>query len=268
MRCPNCESQLSPYAKQCDRCGEDIPAGQHLLEESGVVDPPTHTPGSSQSSPAACNGGYRFARIGDRFVAFALDSAFLFGLFAVADAWAIMRWGIFAGNELQLTTASLMAALTINALIFFLYGWLLEAACGATLGKALVGIRVVGTQGRGFVAACAVRNALRVVDGLGFYFLGFLVAACSGIRQRIGDIYAQTAVIEESFGIGIRVTAVIVLVGTLTGAGWALRRICSVDRSVHARHLNQVVLRIGTTTDSAYLRVARFTLDIHTSIAP
>jgi len=261
MQCPNCQSQLSPYAAQCDRCGEEIPAGQHLLEESGVVEPAAVAK-STASARGGNNGNYRFATLGDRFIAFALDTALLFGLFAIVDAWAFMRWGTVEGAELQLTTASLLMAITLNTTILFIYGWLLEAVCGATLGKALVGIRVVGSDGRGIFSSCAVRNALRVVDGIGFYLVGTLVASCSGIRQRIGDVFAQTAVVEESYGLGIRVSALIVLVATLAGAGYAVPRICSVDRSVHSRHLNQVVVRVGKNGNSAYFRVARYSVDV------
>jgi uncharacterized RDD family membrane protein YckC len=266
MQCPNCQSQLSPYAAQCDRCGEDIPAGQHLLEESGVVEPAAAVaPKSAASARGGSNGGYRFASLGDRFIAFALDMALMFGLFAIVDAWAFMRWGTVEGAELQLSTAALLMAVTLNTTILFLYGWLLEAVCGATLGKALVGIRVVGSDGCGIFRSCAVRNALRIVDGIGFYFVGTLVAACSGIRQRIGDLFAQTAVVEESYGIGIRITALIVLLATLAGAGYAVPRICSVDRSIHSRHLNQVVVRVGRTGNSAYFRVARYSVDVQAS---
>jgi uncharacterized RDD family membrane protein YckC len=264
MQCPNCQSQLSPYAGQCDRCGEEIPAGQHLLEESGVVEP---APAAKTSPPARSggNGEYRFASLGDRFIAFALDSAVLFGLFAIVDAWAFMRWGAVEGSELQLTTAAILMAILLNSTILFLYGWLFESVCGATLGKALVGIRVVGSDGRGIFRSCAVRNALRVVDGIGFYLLGALVAGCSGIRQRVGDVFAQTAVVEEGYGIGIRVSALIVLVATLAGAGYAVPRICAIDRSVHSRHLNQVVVRVGRKGNSAYFRVARYSVDVQAS---
>jgi len=264
MQCPNCQSQLSPYAGQCDRCGEEIPAGQHLLEESGVVEPTPAAEGKSAARPrAGVNGDYRFASLGDRFIAFALDSALLFGVFAIVDAWAFMRWGAVEGAELQLTTAAVLMAILLNSAILFLYGWLFESACGATLGKALVGIRVVGSDGRGILKSCAVRNALRVVDGIGFYILGALVAGCSSIRQRIGDLFAQTAVVEESYGIGIRIAALIVLAGTLAGAGYAVPRICAVDRSVHSRHFNRVVVRVGRNGNSAYFRVARYSVDVN-----
>ncbi len=267
MECPHCQSQISSSSKHCKRCGKAIPAGQYLLEEAGVIEPTPGTPTSpttASASPSTSRrktGHYRFARLGDRFIAFALDTALLFGLFAVADAWVFMRWGWVEGSELQLTTASLLIAITLNATILFLYGWLLEARFGATLGKAMVGIRVVGTRQHGALSAAAMRNVLRIMDGLGLYLVGTAVAVCSDVRQRIGDICAQTAVIEESFGIGIKVTAIVLWIATLVGAGWAVPRICSTNNPVHTRYLGQVVVRIGRTGNSAYVRIGRFTLD-------
>lgn len=269
MECPFCQSQTSPYSKQCDCCGEAIPPGQHLLAESGILEEPGMAePASGAPSaarppaPVRQTTRYRFARLGDRLIAFVLDTALLFGLFAIVDAWIFMRWGVIDGTELQLTTASLLIALILNATILFLYGWLMEAACGATLGKAMVGIRVVGTKQRGRFSACALRNVLRIVDGLGFYLVGTVAAACSSSRQRLGDLYAQTAVIEEGFGIGIRVAAIVLWVATLAGAGYAVPRICAVNHALHTRYLNQVVVRVGSTGNSAYFRVAHFTVDV------
>jgi uncharacterized RDD family membrane protein YckC len=263
MECPHCHGQVSSHAKHCKRCGGAIPSGQYLLEEIGLTKPaPVVTNTVAASAPARTNR-YRFARLGDRFIAFALDLALLFGLFAIVDAWAFMRWARFDANELQLTAASLVLAITLNATILFLYGWLLEATCGATLGKVLVGIRVVRTTQGGALAACAVRNLLRIVDGLGFYLVGTAVAACSDVRQRIGDICAHTAVIEEKFGVAAKVCAVVLWIATFAGAGWAVPRICSANNQVQAPYLNQVVVRIGRTGNSAYLRIASFTLDVH-----
>ena len=264
MECPHCHGQVSSHAKHCKRCGGAIPTGQHLLEECGLTKPSRAVATTSAVSPSVrTSGRNRFARLGDRFIAFVLDLALLFGLFAIVDAWAIMRWGRFDATELQLTAASLVIATTLNAIILFLYGWLLEAACGATLGKVLVGIRVVRTTQQGALAACAVRNLLRIVDGLGFYLVGTAVAACSEVRQRIGDICAHTAVIEENFGIAARVSAIVLWVVTLAGAGWAVPRICSADNPVQTRYLSQVVVRIGRTGNSTYFRIASFTLDVH-----
>lgn len=268
MECPCCQSQVRPAAKICQVCGEPIPPGQYLLEESGVIEPAENSGAApAGSAPARNSGRYRFARLGDRFIALLLDTAILFGLFAILDAWIFMRWGIVDGTELQLTTASLLIAITFNGFLLFLYGWLLEAVCGATLGKVMVGIRVVGTAQRGPFAACAVRNVLRIVDGLGLYLVGMVTAACSGVHQRIGDIYAQTAVIEESFGKAIRGTAVVLWVAILACAGWAVPRICSNNRALPTPYLSKVVVRVGKTGNSAYFKVARFSVDVQLASA-
>lgn len=261
MECPHCHRQTSPSSKHCKRCGGAIPSSQYLLEEAGVVEPSSPATVSA-SAPARNATRYRLARLGDRFIAFALDTALLFGLFAVADAWVFMRFGWVDGSELQLTTAALLIAVVLNATILFLYGWLLEAAWGATLGKAMVGIRVVSTTEHSSVSASAVRNLLRIVDGLCFYLVGTAVAACSNIRQRIGDICAQTAVIEESFGIGIRLTAIVLWIAILAGAGWAVPRICTANDPIQTPYLGQVVVRVGRSGNAAYFRVARFTADV------
>ncbi|HKW17116.1 MAG TPA: RDD family protein [Terriglobales bacterium] len=265
MRCPNCESQVSPNATQCDRCGEDIPSGQHFLEESGVVEPAPVKPSRQATTPARNERDYRFASLGDRFLAFVFDLIILFGVFAVIDAWTFMRWSRFEGAEMQLTTAALLVAIILNATVLFLYEWLLEATFGATLGKILVGIRVVGSEGRAFFSACAFRNLLRIVDGLGFYVAGALVAACSNVHQRIGDFFAGTAVVEENFGTGLRVAAAVLFLAILGGAGWAVPRVCAVDRSVQNHHLDQVIVRVGKTSNSAYVRVAGLSVNVQTT---
>jgi uncharacterized RDD family membrane protein YckC len=234
------------------------------LEESGIVEPGENAP-SALARPKARirnSGQYQCARLGDRFIAFVLDLAILFGLFAVVDAWAFMRWGMVDGTELQLTAASLAFAITTNVLILFLYGWLMEALCGATVGKVIIGLRVVGTSARGPFAACALRNALRIVDGIGFYLVGTVSAACSGVRQRLGDVYAQTAVIEESFGRAIRVTALVLWVGILAGAGWAVPRICASNKALETPFLGQVIVRVGKSGNSAYFKVASLSVDV------
>jgi len=264
MQCPHCHSQVRDEAKHCKNCGGAIPSSQHLLEDCGLADPPPTVASAKLPTPVRTSSRPRLATLGDRFIAFVLDIALLFGLFAIVDAWVFMRWGVFDGNELQLTAASLVMAVTLNTTMLFFYGWLLEATWGATLGKALVGIRIVRTSDRGCYSACAVRNVLRIVDGLGCYLVGTAVAACSDVRQRIGDICGHTAVVEEKFGIGVRLTAMVLWVVTLAGAGWTVPRICSANKSEPTRYLSHVVVRIGKTENSAYVRIADLTFDVHT----
>jgi len=269
MECPFCQRQIAAYSKQCKQCGRAIPLGQYLLEESGIVEP---TSSASLGGPAKRAPGtqeqYRYARLGDRFIAFVLDTAFLFGLFALVDSWAFMRWGSVEGNELRLTTASLLIAITMNAALLFLYGFLLEVAWGATLGKAMVGIKVAGAGRPRSMSNWALRNVLRVIGGLGFYQVGTAVAACSAARQRVGDIYGRTVVIEESFASSIRVAVVVLWIASLAGAGWAIPRICSVNRFAPPPYLSQVLIRVGRNESLAYLTVGSLSLNVQFASNP
>lgn len=269
MECPFCQRQTAAYSKQCKHCRKAIPPGQYLLEESGIIEP-TSPPsfGSSGESAAGAQGRYRFARLGDRFIAFVLDTAFLFGLFTIVDAWAFMRWSWVEGTELQLTTASLLVAVTLNASLLFLYGFLLEAVWGATLGKAMVGIKVEGTTRPRSFSACAVRNSLRIIDGLGFYLVGAVVAGCSRVRQRVGDVYGRTAVIEKSFGRSVRVAAIVLWIADLAMAGWAVPSICSVDRFVRPLYLSQIIIRVGRSGNLAYFQVGGLTVNVQLTSTP
>lgn len=91
--------------------------------------------------------------------------------------------------------------LWVAAISYFV---LLEALFGQTAGKAAVGIRVTGLDGRRASARqILVRNVLRPVDWLpGLYFLGALVARISGGRQRIGDHLAGTLIVPASAALG------------------------------------------------------------------
>ncbi len=87
--------------------------------------------------------------------------------------------------------------------LFFLlaiiaYFVLLEGSFGATIGKRIVRVRVVGTDGgRITVAQSAVRNALRVVDSLpALNIVGIVLILTSPQKARFGDRVARTRVIR------------------------------------------------------------------------
>jgi uncharacterized RDD family membrane protein YckC len=90
-----------------------------------------------------------------------------------------------------------------NALLLMLalvlgYYVVCEAATGMTLGKRMVGIRVLGEGGEHVTFVAAVdRNLLRVVDALFFYLVGFLFAVTSFRGQRLGDRAAHTMVVRR-----------------------------------------------------------------------
>jgi len=269
MECPHCYRQIKAEAKSCPACGGYIPPGQHLLDAAGLTEGETpKTVATPASSRSGCYAP-RLAKLGDRFNAFVLDTIVLFGLFAMADAWIFMRWSSFDNAELSLTAASLLAVLMTNAAIFFIYTCVLEASCGATVGKVIVGIRVVRTGRRGALSAAAIRNLLRFVDAVGLYVIGAIVAGCSPWRQRLGDLSAGTMVVEEQFGTVSRVVATILTAAVLCGAGWAVPRICAQESAnQHPPYLNQVVVRVGRTDRTAYFRVARLQFDVQLEPKP
>ena len=78
------------------------------------------------------------------------------------------------------------------------YYVLCEAATGATLGKRIVGIHVIGEDGKHVTfAAAVVRNVLRLVDCLFFYLVGAIFALTSQQGQRLGDRAAHTLVVRR-----------------------------------------------------------------------
>src|SRR5262249_23244169 len=74
---------------------------------------------------------------------------------------------------------------------------------GQTLGKHLLGIRVITWQGTSMsFGQSFLRNMLRAVDGFPpipmpiFYTLGSIVAACNREHRRLGDLAAGTLVVH------------------------------------------------------------------------
>ena len=94
--------------------------------------------------------------------------------------------------------AGLFAAL-ISIVLYFGYYVLMEGYLGQTLGKMLLGIKVVREDDGGVpgVKAAAIRTVLRIVDGLFSYLVGFITVLISGKNQRLGDMAAHTLVVRK-----------------------------------------------------------------------
>lgn len=85
-------------------------------------------------------------------------------------------------------------------LIPCLYFIVLEATLGATIGKMILGIRVVMADGSPMNRrASLIRNLLRILDVLPFaYLVGAIFIWTSSTRQRLGDRVANTVVVRRS----------------------------------------------------------------------
>ena len=198
----------------CAACGTENPTEACFCQACGAAL-------GGAASPAALVAGLRVARLGDRLFAVILDTALLVAVFAVLGMWTAARWGGVTANGFE--TTGMPAVLTFGGVgaFGFLYYWLLEALFGATIGKAIVGVKVCDIGGRACGAKRSlVRNLLRLVDGFAFYLVGFLVAIFSKKRQRLGDHFAGTYVIEKGGGRLWRVPLALVWVGMIAAALW------------------------------------------------
>ncbi|HEU5381616.1 MAG TPA: RDD family protein [Ktedonobacteraceae bacterium] len=86
-------------------------------------------------------------------------------------------------------------------LLVFLYFTLQEAFFARTLGKAIMGLRVIcqedeTTYSHLTLKAVLVRNGLRLIDGLFFYAVGAIVMLTSQGKRRLGDLAAHTLVVN------------------------------------------------------------------------
>lgn len=133
------------------------------------------------------------AGLGSRLAAASVDVVLL-TLLELALVEVLSALGVGAlGNWLVAIGGALLFA------TFWGYFLLFEALNGGrTPGKALLGIRVVMETGHPITfAASAVRNLVRIVDGLSFFFVGILLVLFHPQHKRLGDIAAGTIVVRE-----------------------------------------------------------------------
>lgn len=89
-------------------------------------------------------------------------------------------------------------AALISFVVGFGYFIVTEALWGGTPAKLMLGMRVVREEDGAPIdwAKSLIRNILRIVDGLFFYLVGFIIALSSAKTQRLGDKLAKTVVVK------------------------------------------------------------------------
>jgi uncharacterized RDD family membrane protein YckC len=71
-----------------------------------------------------------------------------------------------------------------------------EAMYGQTLGKKIMGLKVVAESGELSWGKVAIRTVLRIIDGFFFYLVAVILIAVSKKHQRLGDMAAGTLVVK------------------------------------------------------------------------
>jgi len=93
---------------------------------------------------------------------------------------------------------SLGAQLGVS-LVGLIYFIVMEATKGATVGKMVMGLKVVKKDGSAISwPESVIRNLLRIVDALPvFYIVGIICIAVTDLKQRVGDMAAGTLVVKK-----------------------------------------------------------------------
>ena len=131
--------------------------------------------------------------LGQRIGAAVVDIALLTALFVLVGVTIGSPRRGLSGFAIYLEGTSLLVYVGLVVLYYIV----LEAILGQSVGKILLGLRVVRPDGsRARFGAIIVRNLIRLVDWLpAFYLVGFISVMVSGARrQRLGDLAAKTVI--------------------------------------------------------------------------
>lgn len=131
----------------------------------------------------------QYIGVGWRALATAIDTVLL-AVVAYVIAW-------LSGSTTQTGFELHGAPFFLMLFIMLAYYITLESLFGMTVGKSILRLRVVNVDGSAIDwRSCVVRNLLRLVDGLFFYFVGAVFIWTSPQRQRLGDRLAGSVVIR------------------------------------------------------------------------
>ena len=136
----------------------------------------------------------RYAGFASRFAAYAVDAAASTVVFMLALAALSFAVSVVTGKSVSWTKDDTWAGLgyVIWLFIYFAYSW---AASGKTFGMALLGVRVVRSDGADAGARRAVTRTLALPLSFLIFGLGFAGIVTGRRRRALHDVIADTAVI-------------------------------------------------------------------------
>ncbi len=186
----------------CASCGKELPVGATFCPACGKpVAAEASTPSlgfqpQGYSAPPMSN----LATLGDRVVALIIDTIIIF-LISLVFLIPLLVFGVFGGSfaisfPIFLFVGPILLVTWLLPLFYFTY---FEATSGQTPGKQLARVRTVDEKtlkpldfGRSLV-----RNLLRIIDSLPFFYIvGLILVASTEKRQRIGDMAAGSIVVK------------------------------------------------------------------------
>ena len=212
MFCPACGAKNDLERGKCFVCAKILPGSQ-----------PFTTQPERERRPQRPRTQENIAAVGDRMLALLFDRVLLASLALIVAAYLASVWS--GGPPLSPVTL-LILGIVAFFVATFAYHTLAEAFARTTLGKAILGLSVRNEGERGALAASAIRNALRLADGLGLYAVGFSVALFAPRHRRIGDLAGGTVVLSNPVPAAARAALLLTLVALVGIALWLASELC------------------------------------------
>jgi uncharacterized RDD family membrane protein YckC len=219
MFCPYCGVSNDRGEAKCFVCEKPMPR----LDAPALPATPASKSGGRPRPARAEAQQLSIASVGDRMIAMLFDRVVVFSILLVIAAWAADHWTGYTFSSLLWGTLALGGSFVLAV---FLYHFISEASFMTTLGKAAMGLHIGVEEGRGRIGATAIRNALRIVDGIGLYLVGFLFATFTNRKQRVGDLVGKTVVLNWPIARGGRVAIMVLVVIIFAAALWLSGAIC------------------------------------------
>jgi uncharacterized RDD family membrane protein YckC len=184
----------------CQYCGKAVAADATFCPACGKPVSGTQTQAPPRfAQPQMAMSGQRpsLASEGDRIVAIIIDTIIV----GVVSLVIFIPLALFVGFFTFGSFAFLFfgPAFLVSWLLWLLYFTYFESTSGATFGKQIMRIRVVDetTMQRLEIGPALVRNILRIIDWLPFFYLiGFILIVANERKQRLGDMAARSLVVK------------------------------------------------------------------------
>ncbi|WP_040208935.1 RDD family protein [Neobacillus jeddahensis] len=182
---------------------------------------------------------FQIAGLGSRAAAFIIDQVLLW----IIDILCLVLL-YFSMNELSSMPFFFMdnaLPIAITIIVLFIVNWGYFFLCeffsgGRTLGKKVVGIRVIQENGHSItLLASFIRNLVRLIDSLPTaYLLGILMIFFHSKHKRLGDLVAGTIVVHER------------------KAKRKKRKLAPIDKEIDKRGVSKDLLRIDEWTIKSF----------------
>lgn len=198
--CSKCGGQNADGAKFCNYCAAPLGAIPQVAPQVAQQQAPAQqTAQPQQELPPQLQPGQKATLLDyishykglqlhwvKRFVALVFDF-----LFIMLPVYVILVFLIFPLGGWW--------SIGLGGVVLFLYSAFFESAYGVTIGKAILGLRVLSTKGKLDLSDTLVRNITKVIPPLLILeFVVSLVVETTDAHQRYLDKLAKTTVVEKT----------------------------------------------------------------------